>query len=76
MWWMLRGTAVGVTAPRCQANTTTAGSPAPASSDIYDYIDGAEPMLARMAVKRESGYLSLGYQIVGIDTLFSTSTVP
>ena len=30
---------------------------------IYDYVDAAEPMLARMAAKREAGYRSLGYRI-------------
>ncbi len=30
---------------------------------IYDYVDGNEPMLARMAVKREAGYRSLGYAL-------------
>ena len=31
---------------------------------IYDYVDGNEPMLAKMAVKREVGYRSLGYRAV------------
>jgi len=31
---------------------------------IYDYVDGNEPMLAKMAVKREAGYRSLGYRTV------------
>jgi len=31
---------------------------------VYDYVDGNEPMLARMAVKREAGYRSLGYRAV------------
>jgi superfamily II DNA or RNA helicase len=31
---------------------------------IYDYVDGNEPMLAAMAVKREAGYRSLGYRAV------------
>jgi len=30
---------------------------------IYDYVDGNEPVLARMAVKREAGYRSLGYEL-------------
>ena len=30
---------------------------------IYDYVDGNEPMLAKMAVKREAGYRSLGYAL-------------
>jgi superfamily II DNA or RNA helicase len=32
---------------------------------IYDYVDREEPMLARMAVKREAGYRSLGYEEEG-----------
>ena len=31
---------------------------------IYDYVDENEPMLAKMAVKREAGYRSLGYRPV------------
>ena len=31
---------------------------------IYDYVDGNEPMLARMAAKREAGYRTLGYRAV------------
>lgn len=31
---------------------------------IYDYIDGNEPVLAKMAAKREAGYRSLGYRTV------------
>ncbi len=31
---------------------------------IYDYVDENEPMLAKMAVKREVGYRSLGYRAV------------
>jgi len=31
---------------------------------IYDYVDGNEPMLAKMATKREAGYRSLGYRAV------------
>jgi superfamily II DNA or RNA helicase len=38
---------------------------------VYDYVDGAEPMLTRMASKREAGYLSLGYEIVSRDDLFT-----
>ncbi len=30
---------------------------------IYDYVDENEPMLARMAAKRQAGYRSLGYRI-------------
>jgi len=31
---------------------------------IYDYVDGNEPMFAKMAVKRAVGYRSLGYRAV------------
>jgi len=31
---------------------------------IYDYVDGNEPMLAKMAAKREIGYRTLGYRAV------------
>lgn len=31
---------------------------------VYDYVDQYEPMLVRMAGKRESGYRGLGYQAV------------
>jgi superfamily II DNA or RNA helicase len=31
---------------------------------VYDYVDGNEPMLAKMATKRELGYRSLGYRAV------------
>lgn len=31
---------------------------------IYDYVDENEPMLAKMASKREVGYRSLGYRPV------------
>jgi superfamily II DNA or RNA helicase len=30
---------------------------------IYDYVDGNEPMLVKMAAKREAGYRSLGYHV-------------
>ena len=36
---------------------------------IYDYVDGNEPMLAKMAVKREAGYRSLGYRAASIQEL-------
>lgn len=29
---------------------------------IYDYVDGNEPMLAKMAARREAGYRTLGYR--------------
>jgi len=30
---------------------------------IYDYVDGREPVLARMAAKRQAGYRALGYEV-------------
>ena len=30
---------------------------------VYDYVDSAVTMLARMALKRQTGYRSLGYEI-------------
>jgi len=36
---------------------------------IYDYVDGNEPMLAKMAVMREAGYRSLGYRAASIEEL-------
>ncbi|MFM9942624.1 MAG: TOTE conflict system archaeo-eukaryotic primase domain-containing protein [Hyphomicrobiaceae bacterium] len=30
---------------------------------VYDYVDSGVPMLARMALKRQSGYRSLGYEV-------------
>ena len=30
---------------------------------VYDYLDSGVPMLARMALKRQSGYRSLGYEV-------------
>jgi len=41
---------------------------------IYDYVDGNEPMLAKMAVKREAGYRSLGYRAVSSNELDLGST--
>ncbi|HZS92792.1 MAG TPA: DEAD/DEAH box helicase family protein [Chloroflexota bacterium] len=29
---------------------------------IYDYVDGNEPLLAKMAARRDAGYRSLGYE--------------
>jgi hypothetical protein len=37
---------------------------------IYDYADSSEPMLTRMAAKREAGYLSLGYEVASRPDLF------
>ena len=34
---------------------------------VYDYVDAGVPMLARMALKRQSGYRSLGYEIASSD---------
>jgi superfamily II DNA or RNA helicase len=34
---------------------------------VYDYVDAGVPMLARMALKRQSGYRSLGYEIAAGD---------
>lgn len=31
---------------------------------IYDYVDENEPMLAKMATRREAGYRSLGYRVL------------
>ena len=36
---------------------------------VYDYVDQYEPMLVRMAGKRESGYRGLGYQAVSATNL-------
>jgi superfamily II DNA or RNA helicase len=36
---------------------------------IYDYVDEQEPMLVKMATKREAGYRSLGYRTVTSDEL-------
>jgi superfamily II DNA or RNA helicase len=30
---------------------------------VYDYVDSGVPMLARMALKRQSGYRGLGYEV-------------
>jgi superfamily II DNA or RNA helicase len=38
---------------------------------IYDYVDEDEPMLAKMAAKREAGYRSLGYDVSHAGELFS-----
>ena len=34
---------------------------------VYDYVDSGVPMLARMTLKRQTGYRSLGYEIAAID---------
>jgi superfamily II DNA or RNA helicase len=38
---------------------------------IYDYVDADEPLLAKMAAKRESGYTALGYEVMQPGDLFS-----
>ena len=38
---------------------------------IYDYVDEDEPMLAKMAAKREAGYRALGYDVTHAGELFS-----
>ena len=41
---------------------------------IYDYVDEDEPMLAKMASKREAGYKALGYEVTHAGELFSRET--
>jgi superfamily II DNA or RNA helicase len=43
---------------------------------IYDYVDADEPMLAKMAARREAGYRALGYEIVPAGDLFSQAREP
>ncbi len=38
---------------------------------IYDYVDSEEPLLARMAAKRDAGYKALGYEVANAQDLFS-----
>lgn len=38
---------------------------------IYNYVDGNVPVLARMAVKRRSGYQAIGYRMMRADDLFA-----
>jgi superfamily II DNA or RNA helicase len=38
---------------------------------IYDYVDSQEPLLARMAAKRDAGYKALGYEVTNAQDLFS-----
>jgi superfamily II DNA or RNA helicase len=33
---------------------------------IYDYVDLDEPLLAKMAAKREAGYRALGFEVTGL----------
>ena len=41
---------------------------------IYDYVDVDEPVLAKMAAKREAGYKTLGYEVTHAGELFSRET--
>ncbi len=41
---------------------------------IYDYVDADEPMLGKMAAKREAGYKALGYEVTYAGELFSRET--
>jgi superfamily II DNA or RNA helicase len=43
---------------------------------IYDYVDADEPMLAKMAGRREAGYRALGYDVTQAGDLFAGVTVP
>jgi superfamily II DNA or RNA helicase len=38
---------------------------------IYDYVDEEEPVLAKMAAKREAGYKVLGYEVTHAGELIS-----
>src|SRR5262249_15892927 len=38
---------------------------------IYDYVDAEEPLLAKMASRREAGYRALGYDVMEAGDLFS-----
>src|SRR5271166_2880280 len=38
---------------------------------IYDYVDADEPLLAKMAAKRQAGYAALGYEVIQPGDLFS-----
>ena len=41
---------------------------------IYDYVDENEPVLAKMAAKREAGYKALGYEVTHAGELFPRVT--
>jgi superfamily II DNA or RNA helicase len=43
---------------------------------IYDYVDAEEPLLAKMASRREAGYRALGYEVTHAGDLFSREAVP
>ena len=41
---------------------------------VFDYVDANEPLLAKIAGKREAGYRALGYQVLdraGLDRLLA-----
>jgi superfamily II DNA or RNA helicase len=38
---------------------------------IYDYVDEDEPVLAKMAAKREAGSRAIGYEVTRAGELFS-----
>ena len=38
---------------------------------IYDYVDAAEPLLAKMAARREAGYRALGYEVTAADNVLT-----
>lgn len=42
---------------------------------IYDYVDGSEPVLARMAARRRTGYRNLGYEAAESATMHSASLI-
>jgi len=42
---------------------------------IYDYVDAEEPLLAKMASKRETGYRAMGYDVIRAGDLFSREAV-
>ena len=37
---------------------------------IYDYVDADEPLVAKMAGRREAGYRALGYDVPTLATCF------
>ncbi len=42
---------------------------------VFDYVDANEPLLAKIAGKREAGYRAIGYQVLdrtGLDRLFAS----
>ena len=41
---------------------------------IFDYVDGHEPLLAKMANRRAAGYWALGYEVINAGDLFSGAT--